>query len=70
MAKIRVEINVDEFEKPLTYSYWLSHVTKKLMDAGIPIRNSVDIYDLESGSLERFDDPKDYGKTVYVWKDS
>lgn len=60
---ITVRISVSEFERPLSFEGWASVVERKLKEAGIPVEGP----DVVRGTLRRFDDPAEWGTTIYVW---
>lgn len=47
------------------FDHWGDWLGAKLREAGIPANKDGT---LESGTLERFDDPKSWGSTVYIWR--
>lgn len=61
---IEVRINVDDVPKPFTLGSWAKHIQEKLAEAGVPLDEKGQPI---SGALRRFDDPKDFGVTVYQW---
>lgn len=67
--RIEVKIYIDDYDvtTQMTPSLWESVTIKKLKDAGVPIRGE-NLYELTSGTLTRFDDPKDFGACSYVWE--
>ena len=61
---IEVRLKVKDMplhDGPEKYFYWLD---EKLKEAGIP----VDGDNLLRGTLHRFDDPEDFGSTIYRWE--
>ena len=66
VGEIEVRININDVpagpgSEPHSYFGWLEN---KLKNAGIP----VDGDNLLHGTLVRFDDPNDFGVTIYVWR--
>ena len=61
---IKVRLNVKDM--PLHYGpeKYFDWVEARLKEAGIP----VDGGNLLNGTLHRFDDPKDFGSTIYRWE--
>ena len=60
---IEVRLNIKDMplhDGPESYFDWLE---KKLKESGIP----VDGDNLLSGVLQRFDDPENFGVTIYRW---
>jgi len=64
-GRIEVRLNIKDMplhDGPDRYFDW---VEVKLKEAGIP----VDGDNLLSGTLRRFDDPDDFGSTIYRWEE-
>lgn len=64
--KICVRINVGDIPKgrSLDYGVWETYIYGRLKEAGIPVLPDGNI---ERGTIHRFDDPKDFGATIYEW---
>lgn len=61
--KITVRLHIDNCPKPFTITSWAKWVDEQLIAAGIPIHGSV----LGGGAIRRYNDPKDFGVTVWEW---
>ena len=64
---VRVVIRVDDIHKgrTLDYGIWETYVYGKLKEAGIPVSPTGDV---ERGTLFRYDDPEDFGATIWKWE--
>ena len=67
---IEVKISIDDFPDnfDMTPSVWEMWVVGKLKSAGVPIKGVLTFRGLEKGTIERYDDPKDFGASTYRWK--
>ncbi len=67
--KVRVVINMTDYpiNLPLEPAMWECWVVGKLKEAGVPVKGALVFGGLESGTLTRFDDPTDFGATVWEW---
>ncbi len=67
--RIEVAIQVKDYPDNwmLTPSMWECFVVGKLRDAGVPIKGLLKYRGVEKGTITRFDDPKDFGATKYIW---
>lgn len=61
---IIVRIRMSEYSNPLTFDSWAQYLESRLRQAGIPVAGD----GISRGTLNRYDDPEDFGVTVYEWK--
>ena len=61
--RVRVVLKTSEYP-PAVWETW---VVGKLKDAGVPIKGTLVFGGIESGTLTRFDDPTDFGATIWEW---
>jgi hypothetical protein len=68
----RIELTVRISEYPEEWSVspamWECWLVGKLKEAGVPVDGKLIFRGIKSGTLTRFDDPKDFGATKYVWE--
>jgi hypothetical protein len=71
MKEIQVEINIDDYPHGLglTPAMWESWVVGKLKEAGVPVEGTLTFNGIKSGILSRFDNPEDFGKTIWKWRE-
>jgi hypothetical protein len=65
MEEIRVEIEISDLPSPLNFDSWGDYIYKRLSEAGFPITKDGNIL---RGELVRYDGPKDFNKTIYIWR--
>lgn len=61
---ITVRILLSEYERPMTFGNWAEVVERRLREAGVPLDDNGDV---ARGTMRRFDDPAEWGATIYVW---
>lgn len=61
---IIVRIHMSEYSNPLTFGSWAQYLEGRFRQAGIPVSGD----GVSHGTLNRYDDPNDFGVTVYEWK--
>ena len=49
---------------------WESFVVGKLKEAGAPIEGVLTFKGIKKGTITRFDNPEDFGKTTYIWEET
>ena len=66
---IRCRISASDYplECSLTQAMWECWIVGKLKEAGVPIIGILVFRGIKSGTLRRFNDPVDFGATIYEW---
>lgn len=64
--KITVRLSAFDYHGIQEPEPWAAWIAAKLREHGIPCIGG-DYYHLERGTLQRFDDPKEWGGTIYEW---
>ncbi len=65
--RLEVVIDSNEISKmKLSYEDWVKVVKEKMLQAGFPCSDNPCKW-TTNGTVDRFDDPSDWFKTIYVW---
>lgn len=68
-GKVRCRVHVSDFPKDwdMSPALWECWLIGKLKEAGVPVKGKLTFRGIEGGTLSRFDDPSDFGATIYEW---
>jgi len=64
-VRLRVQDYPNDWD--MSPAMWECWIVGKLKEAGVPVIGTLTLNGIKSGTLHRFDDPKDFGSVVYKW---
>jgi hypothetical protein len=66
MKRIEVRIPIKDLMNFSSPKEYFAFVEKKLQNAGIPVQGEIVL----EGKLFKFDDPLDFGTSIWIWESS